>query len=255
MNFTDHLNRTVEINGVPQRVVSLVPSITETLADLGLAKHLVAVTRFCKYPLELTKLLPKAGGPKNIDIDKIVDLQPHLVIAVKEENDKEQVLKLAEQVPVIVFDINSVEDAFNMLDGLGAVFDRADVTAGVINSIKQKLEKYSPAGSYKKTMYLIWKNPWMAAGRSAFIGAMMKVAGFDNFISGRYPQVSRQEFEKANTLLLATEPYHFTESDRQQLLEEYPDKNVIIVDGEMFTWYGTHMLKAIDYFERLTLMQ
>ncbi len=91
----------------------------------------------------------------------------------------------------------------------------------------------------------------MAAGKSTFIGSMLQLAGYDNMISGRYPEINEEKFSGAETILLATEPYPFKESDRVALQAKYPDKKIMIVDGEMFTWYGTHMLQAIDYFEHL----
>ncbi|RLD89144.1 MAG: cobalamin-binding protein [Bacteroidetes bacterium] len=247
MKIADHLNRTVTLKSTPVRVVSLVPSITETLADLGLFACLVGVTRFCKYPSDVVNTLPKIGGPKNFDIQKIVDLKPDLVVAVKEENDKEQILRLMEQVPVFVFDINTIEDSFDMLQRLGTIFDIRDVSTYWIKRIREKLENYNPPRLAEEALYMIWKNPWMAAGKSTFIGSMMQLAGFDNLITGRYPEIDENEMSRAETILLATDPYHFKESDRVELQVKLPDKKIMIVDGEMFTWYGTHMLLAIDY--------
>jgi ABC-type Fe3+-hydroxamate transport system substrate-binding protein len=248
MKITDHLNRTVILKSKPERVVSMVPSLTETLADLGLAENLVAVTRFCKYPSNVVNTLPKIGGPKNINLEKIIDLKPDFVVAVKEENNKKQVLSLAEHVPVFVFDINTLEDSFDMLQLLGTIFEIQEISAQWIKRIKEKLEILKPSVVAEKTLYMIWKKPWMAAGKSTFIGSMMQVAGFNNLISGRYPEISENEMRKADAILLATEPYHFNENDRKQLQEMFSGTRVIIVDGEMFTWYGTHMLKAFDYF-------
>jgi len=247
MKITDHLNRTVILKSKPERVVSMVPSLTETLADLGLAENLVAVTRFCKYPSNVVNTLPKIGGPKNIDFKKIIDLKPDLVVAVKEENNKKQVLSLAEHVPVFVFDINTIEDSFDMLQLLGTIFEIQEISAHWIKRIKDKLNNLKPPALAEKAIYMIWKKPWMAAGKSTFIGSMMQVAGFNNLISGRYPEISENEMNKADAVLLATEPYHFNENDRKQLQEKLPGTRIIIVDGEMFTWYGTHMLKALEY--------
>ena len=251
MKITDHLNRTVTLSSVPKRVVSLVPSVTETIADMGFASCLVAVTRFCKYPSDVVTTLPKIGGPKKVDIQKIVDLKPDLVVAVKEENDKEQILSLMERVPVFVFDINTIGDSFDMLDRLGAIFNRSEVSARWIRRIQEKMAHYKPGRLAQKTLYIIWKKPWMAAGKSTFIGSMMQLAGFDNMISGRYPEIDEKEMSRAEIILLATEPYHFKASDRAELQAKYPDKEIVIIDGEMFTWYGTHMLQAIDYFAHL----
>ncbi len=251
MKITDHLNRTIELKSKPKRVVSLVPSITETLAGLGLEKNLIAVTRFCRYPPDVVEQLPKVGGPKNINLEKISALKPDLVIAVKEENDRSQILELSEQVPVVVFDVNTIEDSFDMLTRLGQIFDVEKVAKRWVTSITEKTTGFKTSISNHKALYLIWKKPWMAAGTDTFIGSMMQLAGFENIIEGRYPEINGKEFDKAHIILLATEPYHFTETHRKQLATEFPDKKVVLVDGEMFTWYGTHMLKALDYFEQV----
>jgi len=251
MKIKDHLNRTLTFSPVPKRIVSLVPSVTETIADMRLASCLVAVTRFCKYPSDVVIPLPKIGGPKKIEIQKIVDLKPDLVVAVKEENDKEQILNLLEQVPVFVFDINTIEDSLDMLDLLGTIFNKREVSTSWINNIQEKVAHYKPGRLAPKTLYMIWKKPWMVAGKSTFIGSMMQLAGFDNVISGRYPEIDEKEMSRAEIILLATEPYPFKASDKAELQAKYPDKEIVIIDGEMFTWYGTHMLQAIDYFEHL----
>jgi len=251
MKFTDHLNRTIELKSKPTRIVSLVPSVTETVADLGIKENLVAVTRFCKYPSNVISKLPIIGGPKNIDVNKIVDLHPDLVIAVKEENNKEQVLTLSEKVPVIVFNITSIDDSIDMLRCLGTIFEATEISERFIKAIKKNINDIVTPVVKKKTVYLIWKNPWIAAGKTTFIGSMMRVAGFENIIQGRYPEISGKVLDQADTILLATEPYHFKEIDRKELAGKFPDKEVKVVDGEMFTWYGTHMLQAIDYFQLL----
>ena len=251
MKIKDHLNRTLTFSSVPKRIVSLVPSVTESIADLGLASGLVAVTRFCKYPSDVILTLPKIGGPKKIDIQKIMDLKPDLVVAVKEENDKEQILRLMEQVPVFVFDVNTVEDSLDMLNLLGTIFDTREVSTRWIKSIQEKVAHFKPGRLVPKTVYMIWKNPWMAAGRLTFIGSMMQLAGFDNMLSGRYPRIDEKRLSSAETILLATEPYPFKGRDKATLEAKFPNKKIMIVDGEMFTWYGTHLLQAIDYFEHL----
>ncbi len=173
------------------------------------------------------------------------------MIAVKEENDREQVLKLSEQVPVVVFDVNTIEDSFDMLTRLGQIFGVEEVAKMWVTSIAEKTTGFKTSNNNLKALYLIWKKPWMAAGTDTFIGSMMRLAGFENIVTGRYPEINLQEFIKADTILLATEPYHFTEKDKKQLAKEFPEKKILIVDGEMFTWYGTHMLKALDYFEQV----
>jgi len=241
MIVTDDLGRTISLEKVPEKIVSLVPSITLTLADLGLGDQLVGVTRFCKYPADLIKGLTKIGGPKNIYHTKIVDLKPDVVIAVKEENDKDQVLKLSDDVPVVVFDINTTDDVFRMMNTLGELFQKRSEAKELNSRIKEAYHHFPIQGDGKKVVYLIWKNPWMAAGKETYIGSMLKIAGFDNIVEGRYPEVDMEKLDEAEVILLATEPYHFKEKERAELEALFPGKSVNIVNGELFTWFGTYL--------------
>ncbi len=243
MIIIDGLGRKVEINGEPKRIVSLVPSLTLTLADMGQENRLVGITRFCKYPREMIEQITKIGGPKNIDIDKILGLNPDMVFAVKEENEKEQVLKLSRHVPLVVFDICNSHDAFKMMQTIGTIFNSEDKASQMVRQVKKAIDNFPLKGNHAKTVYLIWKKPWMAAGNETYIGSMLQAAGFDNVVAGRYPQTDRKQMEKADVILLATEPYHFKESDLKELQQIFPDKRIEIVNGELFTWYGTYLLK------------
>ena len=244
MEFTDHIGRIITLDKEPQRIVSLVPSLTETLADLGLGDRLIGVTRFCKYPKTLVEKLPKIGGPKKVKIDTIMELYPDIIFAVKEENNREQILKLAEHVPVVVFDINTIDDSLAMIKMLGLIFAIDDVANELVSRIKNKINSISSVGGKRRSVYLIWKEPWMAAGRDTFIGSMMELFGYDNVVLGRYPEIDFSAMEKAETILLATEPFRFTEKERLELQKQFPAKTVTIVDGELFAWYGTHILNV-----------
>lgn len=244
MKITDDIGREITLDKVPQRIVSLVPSLTETLAGLGLGDRLVGVTRFCKYPEPLVEKLPKIGGPKRVKIDTIIELKPDIIFAVKEENNREQILKLAEQIPVVVFDINTFDDSLAMIKMLGSIFYIEKSANQKIKKIKDKITQLSKVSRRRRAVYLIWKKPWMAAGSNTFIGSMMKLLGYDNVISGRYPEIDFPVMEQAETLLLATEPYPFSEKEQIELQNRFPDKKVDIVDGELFAWYGTHILNV-----------
>ena len=244
MEFTDDIGRRIILDKEPQRIVSLVPSLTETLADLGLGGRLIGVTRFCKYPKPLVEKLPKIGGPKRVKIDIIMELNPDIIFAVKEENNREQILKLAEHVPVVVFDINTLDDSLAMIKVLGSIFSVENIANELIKKINDKIALLSKVSRHRRAVYLIWKKPWMAAGNDTFIGSMMKLSGYDNVVSGRYPEVDYLMMEQAETLLMATEPYPFSEEERIELQNRFPDKSVAIVDGEFFAWYGTHILNV-----------
>jgi len=246
MEITDDLGRKVLIDIPLKRVVSLVPSLTLTLSDLGIEEQLVGITRFCIYPEHLIYSRPIIGGPKNIDIDKIVALKPDIVFAVKEENEKEQVLELAKKTTVVVFDINNPEDAFRMIRTLGKIFKMKDRATNLNLKIKHALMRFPVQGNGAKAIYLIWKKPWMAAGTYTYIGSMLEKAGYQNIVGGRYPEIDMKLMAQADTILLATEPYHFKEEDKQALQIWFPGKTVKIVSGELFTWFGTYLLRDCE---------
>ncbi len=242
MKITDDLGTKIHIEREPQSIVSLVPSITLTLADMGLGSRLTGVTKFCKYPEQVVKTVAKIGGPKNIDINKILNINPDIVFAVKEENEKEQVLELSKHMPVVVFDISNPDDAFRMMRTMGLIFNIEKKADELVQQVAKAIKEFPLQGNQTKVVYLIWKKPWMAAGKETYIGSMLHAAGYDNIVSGRYPQISRLQMANADTILLATEPYHFKEADRQELQQIFPGKNIEIVNGELFTWYGTYLL-------------
>jgi len=242
MKITDDLGRIIPFEKIPERVVSLVPSLTLTLFDLGLGARITAITRFCKYPETSIKLLPKAGGPKNIDIDKITGLNPDVVFAVKEENNREQILKLADRFPVVVFDVNNINDSYRMLQTIGELFQIKQRVLQVTGQLKNRIQSLNQTGGNGKTVYLIWKKPFMAAGNKTYIGSMLQATGYNNIVSGRYPEVGSGVLQKAETILLATEPFHFKKEDKEELQRLYPGKTVQIVNGEFFTWFGTYLI-------------
>ncbi len=246
----DNLN---EINKIApaKRVVSLVPSLTETIAVLEAGEKLAGITRFCKYPEEIYKKNTVIGGPKDFDVEKIIGINPDVVVAVKEENDKAEILKLAKKLPVVLFDITHMEDAFGMILTLGKLLGKEEKSGLLVKNIKNEFATIPKVSPPKKSLYLIWEKPWMAAGKQTFINEMMQLAGFENIISGRYPQVSEKDFEQAEIVLLSSEPFPFKKKHRQELQQKYPDKKVLLVDGEIFSWYGSRMLKAGKYFSTL----
>lgn len=231
-----------------ERIVSLVPSLTETVADLKGAGQLVGVTRFCKYPTKVCMEKTNIGGTKAVKFNKIHKLNPDLILAVKEENNRKEILALSEDFTVLLFDIESLNDVFVMIKVLGKVVGNERRAEEINNKLRQKFKYSHPANLYS-AIYLIWKNPWMAAGKNSFISEMMRYAGFENIIHGRYPEVENNDFKNAEFILLSSEPFPFNEKHQNELRSLYPDKKVIIVDGEMFSWYGTHLLKAPDYFK------
>ena len=246
-------NNTNEINKIApaSRIVSLVPSLTETIAFLGAVRSLAGITRFCKYPEGIQDKTTVVGGPKDFDIEMIISLKPDVVVAVKEENNKARILALAEKLPVILFDIMHIEDAFEMMLTLGKLLGKEKEAGKTIGEIKNEFASIPNSLPKRKCLYLIWKKPWMAAGKQTFINENLEKLGLENVMEGRYPEVKKENFEQADYLLLSSEPFPFRDKHRQEIQQKYPDKKVMLVDGEMFSWYGSRMRKAGNYFRNL----
>jgi ABC-type Fe3+-hydroxamate transport system substrate-binding protein len=254
MIYIDDLKRLVEVPNSPQRIISLVPSLTELLFDLGLEKLLVGRTKFCIYPKEKVEQLPSVGGPKDFDLDKIRALKPSLILAVKEENNKELILEIALEFPLIIFDVVDISSALRMIKEIGDLTNTKTQALKIINAIQEKIIFLQKKKWIKeKACYLIWNKPIMTINGQTFISEMMRLAGFENVFSQKennYPTLEKEELKAKNPqyILLSSEPFLFTHKHQQDYQKQYPKSKVLLVDGEMFSWYGSRMLKAFDYF-------
>ncbi|RKE77228.1 ABC transporter substrate-binding protein [Chryseobacterium sp. AG363] len=235
------------------KIVSLVPSITEALFDLGLTENeVVGRTKFCIHPQDKIKNVPIIGGTKNINIEKIKALQPDLILANKEENVKDQVEALMDDHKVMVTNIDTIEDNYYLLKNLGKLFgkeDRAQLFNLKIYDVLNQAKLESPV----KAAYLIWKNPYMTIGSDTFIHRILSEIGFENIFKDktRYPQITTEDLVEADVIMLSSEPFPFKEKHIEELQIFYPDKKIMIVDGEAFSWYGTHIAKCENYFKKL----
>jgi ABC-type Fe3+-hydroxamate transport system substrate-binding protein len=250
ISVLDMLGREINIPENPKRIVSLVPSQTELLFDLGLDEKIVGVTWFCVHPKDRVKSKAKIGGTKNIKIDKIRELQPDLIIANKEENEREHIEELAAEFPVWVSDISTVEDAVRMIRELGTITGMpaaADKYAQTVRQEFMTLEK-APA---RRTLYLIWREPYMSIGNDTFIHHILSRIGLENVCGEqtRYPELDADQIKELNPelILLSSEPYPFTEKHIAELEAILPEARVKLVDGEMFSWYGSRLVKAVPY--------
>ena len=235
------------------KVVSLVPSITEALFDLGLTENeVVGRTKFCIHPEEKVKNVAIIGGTKNINIDKIKALQPDLILANKEENIKEQVESLMNDFKVIVTNVENIEDNYYLLKSLGTIFNKEE-KAQLFNLKIYEVLSQAKINSTIKVAYLIWKNPYMTVGSDTFIHKILSEIGFENIFKNqtRYPEIKTEDLAKADIIMLSSEPFPFKEKHIEELKEFYPDKKIMIVDGEAFSWYGTHIAKCGDYFKEM----
>ena len=256
-SFRDQLNRTVSIPFPPRRIISLVPSQTEFLFDLGLDEEIVGITKFCIHPADRFKIKTKVGGTKKLNLDLIRSLKPDLIIGNKEENDQQQIEALMQDFPVWMSDISNLEEALNMMEGVGAATGKA-AKANEINSLIRerfkdlaRLNRDNPP----RIAYLIWKDPLMAAGRDTFINDVIERAGWQNAVEkSRYPALSAEELRvySPDLVFLSSEPYPFKDKHLAEFREICPDAKVLIVDGEMFSWYGSRLLLVPAYLQTLS---
>ncbi|HUH51037.1 MAG TPA: helical backbone metal receptor [Flavobacterium sp.] len=257
--FTDAIGHTLTLNTTPKRIVSLVPSQTELLVDLGLEHALVGITKFCVHPIDLRANKSMVGGTKKVNFDKIRQLKPDLIIANKEENTKDMVEALQQLYPVWTTDILTVEDNLKMIADFGKLLDCEDKATALQNKIAQRLTQFKASTAHhltKRVVYLIWKNPYMAAGADNFIAELLQLNQLENSCGAtpRYPEVDLERLcaqGAVDYIFLSSEPYPFKAEDAAEIKAFAGKAKVVLVDGEMFSWYGSRLLKSFDYFEEL----
>ena len=253
----DQLKRVVSLKEVPKRIVSLVPSQTELLCDLGLEEYVVGITKFCVHPNHLVSTKTIVGGTKQVHYDKIKALQPDIILCNKEENAKDMIAELEQIAPVHISDIYTIDDSLELIGMYGALFNASENANTIIKSIKKskaEFEDFIALKSLKTVAYFIWKSPWMVAGNDTFINHLLKQNKLDNVFSNlnRYPEIDVNAIKCSPKLVfLSSEPYPFTKNHIKEINTHFPDSKIILVDGEMFSWYGSRLLKAFDYFKAL----
>ena len=251
---TDQIGREVEILEGPARIISLVPSQTELLSDLGLEEEVIGITKFCVHPEKWFKEKIKVGGTKKLKLEKIRELNPDFIIANKEENTREQVDTLAKEFPVWVSDVKTLGDAYDMINQVGVIVGKSDSASSLLKSIKEEFEKLNPRPPFPRTAYLIWQKPLMTIGNDTFINSLLRNAGFENIFSSRqrYPVITMQDLKAdCEILLLPSEPFPFSEKHRKTWSRYLPGTKVILVDGQYFSWYGSRLVKAPAYFSSI----
>lgn len=251
----DMMGRAITLSHKAQRIVSVVPSQTELLYDLGLDEEVVGITKFCVHPEIWFRTKQRIGGTKQLNIEKIKALAPTLIIANKEENTKEQIEELALHFPVWISDMQNVDDALEMIKQLGDLVNKTSAANVLAAEIKNGFNSLQQANVRKKVAYFIWYKPWMAAGRATFIDSIIDRIGWQNVMKNktRYPEIDLEELQllQPEIVLLSSEPFPFKEKHAALIKEVLPTAEVKLVDGEMFSWYGSRMLKAIPYFTAL----
>lgn len=253
--FFDQVGGKVSITAPPRRIVSLVPSQTELLYHLGLDEEVIGITKFCIHPEHWLKTKTITGGTKHFWFDVIDGLKPDLIIGNKEENYLEGIEMLREKYPVWISDVYNLADALTMIKSIGELVNRTSQANVLIEDIKVKfgtINKCKP----KRVLYMIWRNPWMAVASDTFIHHMLETLGLVNCLQHkvRYPVVTAEDIAALNpeVIMLSSEPFPFQEKHISELRQICPDSNILFVDGEMFSWPGSRLRLAPDYFNSIS---
>jgi ABC-type Fe3+-hydroxamate transport system substrate-binding protein len=254
-SYADQTGRTITLHHPPRSIVSLVPSQTELLYDLGLDKTVTGITKFCIHPHSWFRKKIKIGGTKLLKTATIRALQPDLIIANKEENVKEQVDELSMDYPVWISDVHNLQTATEMIETIGEITGNGKKAKTINTEILNNFSQLRPAAKPVKTAYLIWLNPYMTIGGDTFINDMLNRCGFNNIFENRqrYPLITIEELQAAccELLLLSSEPFPFKEKHIAELQPQLPSTKIVLADGEMFSWYGSRLLQAPAYFSSL----
>ncbi|WP_354584744.1 helical backbone metal receptor [Hymenobacter sp. UYCo722] len=258
LNVTDQMGRRVAVPFPPRRIVSLVPSQTELLFDLGLGARVVGVTKFCIYPAEARTAAAVIGGTKNFNFDKIAALKPDLIIGNKEENYQQGIEELAANYPVWLSDISNLPDALDMIRRVGFIAGAKEKAAALADTIEASFAGLTTPGNQAAAVsaaYFIWRKPYMVAATGTFIDDMLRRAGFANVFAGlsRYPEITAEQLVSAapQRLFLSSEPYPFGNKHIAEFQAICPNAKIEIVDGELFSWYGSRLRQSAAYFSQL----
>ena len=257
--LVDQIGNTHSFETSPKRIISLVPSQTELLYDLGLESKIVGITKFCVHPYHFKSTIKTVGGTKKVHFEKIRLLQPDIIICNKEENTKEIVEELSQICPVWVTNIITIEDNFQMISDFGKLFNcriEAQKWNDKLTFALRNFKNYIKDKPIKKVAYFIWKDPYMVAGSDNFINELLKLNNFDNVYlnKGRYPEIELSKMILENIpdlVLLSSEPYPFKEENMIEIEKHTQNAKTLLVDGEMFSWHGSRLLKAFEYFKKL----
>ncbi len=238
------------------RIVSLVPSQTELLADLGLSERIVGITKFCVHPPEIRRTAIVVGGTKQVDFDKIAALKPDLIIGNKEENDQVIIKRLAVLYPVWLSDISNLPEALDMIRNVGLLTDTTPAATALARQIATSFADINTPPTQESVAYLIWRKPYMAAASGTFIDDMLTRAGFRNALVhlSRYPEITPAQLATAapHRILLSSEPYPFAEKHFAEFQQLCPAARIQVVDGELFSWYGSRLRHTATYLQSLT---
>lgn len=243
----------------PARIVSLVPSLTELVCDLGLAGQLVGRTGFCIHPRAILKSIPKVGGTKDVNLARLRELAPTHVIVNVDENRRECVEEIAACVPhVIVTHPCTPEDNLPVYRLLGAIFDREAEAARLCADLAAALDEARVMGASlppEKVLYLIWREPWMTVAGSTYISAMLATVGWQTVPEVDEPRYPAFEWDapwlaEVARVFLSSEPYRFRDSHLAEVAAA-SGRPAALIDGEMASWYGSRAVAGLRYLTEL----
>lgn len=228
------------------------------LVDLGLEENIVGVTKFCVHPENLKKDKVIVGGTKNINLEKIKALKPDFILCNKEENTKEIVENCSVIATTHVSDLFTIEDVIDLIKYYATIFHCEKKATIIIDELRNTIKKfkiYIKDKSTLKVVYFIWKKPWMIAANNTFINHLLELNKFENCFKdqNRYPEIILEDLElkQVDAILLSSEPYPFKENDFSDFNNYTENIKVVLVDGEYFSWYGSRLLNAFEYFKEL----
>ena len=238
------------------RIVSLVPSLTEYLWALGLEQEVVGITKFCIHPKAWWQHKTRVGGTKKVNFKTIETLQPTLIIANKEENTKEDIEQLQLKYDVLLTDITSLEEAYRYLLEIGRKVQREEKSMSLVNQIQAKFQSVVKIGQGSSFLYFIWKDPYFVVGPQTYIHALLTHFGLVNFCEiKRYPALEQVLNNKDNQsilpdyIFLSSEPFPFEAKHLEEVQVLFPNSKIVLIDGEICSWYGSRMRKAPSYFK------
>ena len=260
--LTDDVGREHAFHSSPRRIVSLVPSLTETIALLAGTDKLAGITRYCIHPQEKLRQIPRIGGTKDPNIDQILSADIDLVIANKEENLPQHIEALEKKLPVFITFPRSIQQTIKTVMDLGILTDARDNAEQFSHSCKailKAIEADSAIAPPLKTACMIWKDPWMTVGPDTYVSDVLATLGLQNIFDSSQDRYFKTALEdviarEPQVILLPDEPYEFGKSDKA-LIEDFlkaqgAKARVELIDGSSLTWFGSRTLPALGYLRK-----
>jgi len=255
----DQLGREISLTNSPKRIISLVPSQTELLCSLALENELIGITKFCIHPYHLKSTKTIVGGTKKVDFEKIKELNPDFILCNKEENSYNFLPELEKIAPTYFSDVNTIQDSIDLILNLGIIFNRRTESKNLVDKISFKLadfKQFIKNQPQRKVAYFIWAKPWMVAGNNTYINELLKLNKFENVYANmdRYPKIEIDKIRydgDPEVIILSSEPFPFKDEHAMQIANFTNRAITVFGDGELFSWHGSRLLLAFDYFKKL----